>query len=115
METLTDHIKRYLLGRIRRLAILDLYERASVVGLLEADFIVAGDETSGTVWRVPEQSLRLLDADPARARAELMRRLGKAPHKTTAIDVLIQDFPGEPPHENVLPRRPGPIVRPRAA
>lgn len=101
METLTDRITRYLLGRIRRLAILDLYERASVVGLLEADFIVAGDETSGTIWRVPEQSLRLLDADPIRARAEIMRRLGKAPYKTTAIDVLIRDLPGEPPHQNV--------------
>ncbi|MEH2679208.1 AAA family ATPase [Rhizobium leguminosarum bv. viciae] len=101
MEMLTDRITRYLLARIRRLAILDLYERASVVGLLEADFIVAGDETTGTVWRVPEQSLRLLDASPIRARAEIMRRLGKAPYKTTAIDVLIQDFPGEPPHENV--------------
>lgn len=101
METLTDRITRYLLARIRRLAILDLYERAAVVGLLEADFIVAGDETTGTVWRVPEESLRLLDADPAKVRAELVRRLGKAPYKTTAIDVLIQDLPGEPPHQNV--------------
>lgn len=101
METLTDRITRYLLARIRRLAILDLYERASVVGLLEAEFIVAGDETTGTVWRVPEQSLRLLNANPARARAEIMRRLGKAPYRTTAIDVLIQDLPGEPPHKNV--------------
>ncbi len=51
METLTDRITRYLLARIRRLSILDLYERAAVVGLLEADFIVKGDETSGTIWR----------------------------------------------------------------
>ncbi|EMS95496.1 hypothetical protein H009_22103 [Agrobacterium tumefaciens str. Cherry 2E-2-2] len=101
METLTDRITRYLLARIRRLAILDLYERASVVGLLEADFIVAGDETTGMVWRVPEHSLRLLDADPAKARAEIVRRLGKAPYKTTTIDALIQDLPGEAPHENL--------------
>lgn len=101
METLTDRITRHLLARIRRLAILDLYERASVVGLLEVDFIVAGDETTGTVWRVPEQSLRLLAAGPARARAEIMRRLGKAPYRTTTIDVVIQDLPGEPPHERV--------------
>ncbi|WEX89030.1 ATP-binding protein [Sinorhizobium garamanticum] len=98
METLTDRITRYLLARIRRLAILDLYERAAVAGLLEADFIVAGDETTGTVWRVPEQSLRLLHADPVKAQAEITRRLGKAPHKTTAIDVLIQDLPAEPVH-----------------
>ncbi|WKL22635.1 ATP-binding protein [Agrobacterium tumefaciens] len=101
METPTDRITRYLLARIRRLAILDLYERASVVGLLEAGFIVAGDETAGTVWRVPEQSLRLLNADPAKVRAEMMRRLGKAPYKTTAIDVLIQDLPTKPIHGNV--------------
>lgn len=99
METLTDRITRYLLARIRRLAILDLYERAAVVGLLEADFIVEGDETSGTIWRVPEQSLRLLDAEPVKACAELERRLGKAPYKTTTIDVLMQDLPGEPPRE----------------
>lgn len=96
METLTDRITRYLLARIRRLSILDLYERAAVVGLLEADFIVKGDETSGTIWRVPEQSLRLLDAEPSRVRAELERRLGKAPYKTTTLDVLLQDLPGEP-------------------
>ena len=78
METLTDRITRYLLARIRRLTILDLYERAAVVGLLEAEFIVEGDETSGTIWRVPEQSLRLLDAELVKARAELERRLGKA-------------------------------------
>lgn len=99
METLTDRITRYLLARIRRLAILDLYERAAVVGLLEADFIVEGDETSGTVWRVPEQSLCLLDAEPVKARAEFERRLGKAPYKTTTIDVVLQDLPGEPPRE----------------
>lgn len=101
METLIDRITRYLLARIRRLAILDLYERAAVAGLLEADFIVAGDETTGTVWRVPEQSLRLLHVDPVKARAEITRRLGKAPYKTTAIDVLIQDLPAEPAHVNV--------------
>lgn len=97
METLTDRITRYLLARIRRLAILDLYERAAVVGLLEADFIAEGDETSGTIWRVPEQSSRLLDAEPVKARAELERRLGKTPYKTTTLDVLMQDLPGEPP------------------
>ncbi len=48
METLTDRITRYLLARIRRLAILDLYERATVAGLLESDFIVPGEEMSGT-------------------------------------------------------------------
>lgn len=99
METLTDRITRYLLARIRRLAILDLYERAAVAGLLEADFIVAGDETTGTVWRVPEQSLRLLDADLAKARAEIMRRLGKTPYKTTTLDVVMRDLPGESPRQ----------------
>ncbi|MDO5894048.1 ATP-binding protein [Agrobacterium sp. Azo12] len=105
METLTDRITRYLLGRIRRLSVLDLYERAAVVGLLEADFIVEGDETSGTVWRVPEQSLRLLDAEPVKARAELERRLGKAPYRTTTLDVLLQDLPGEPPREKARSAR----------
>ncbi len=106
METLTDRITRYLLGRIKRLSVLDLYERAAVVGLLEADFIVKGDETSGTIWRVTEQSLRLLDAEPVKARAELERLLGKAPYRTTTLDVLMQDLPGEP-----LPARSGGNVK----
>ena len=32
-----------------------------------------------------------------------MRRLGKAPHKTMAVDMLIQDLPGVPAHETVRP------------
>lgn len=104
METLTDRITRYLLARIRRLAILDLYERAAVAGLLEADFIVAGDETTGTVWRVPEQSLRLIEAEPSKACTELVRRLGKAPHRATSVDVLTQDLPEEPKNVRSAPK-----------
>lgn len=95
MESLTDRMTRYLLARIRRLAILDLYESAAVAGLLEADFLVPGEEKSGTVWRVPEQSLHLLQTDPRKARDEVMRRLGKVRRKTTELDVLNLDFNGE--------------------
>lgn len=95
MESLTDRMTRYLLARIRRLAILDLYESAAVAGLLEADFLVPGEEKSGVVWRVPEQSLHLLQTDPRKARDEVVRRLGKVPRKTTELDVLNLDFTGE--------------------
>ncbi|MBK5568287.1 ATP-binding protein [Ensifer sp. SSB1] len=100
MESLTDRITRYLLARIRRLAILDLYESAAVAGLLEADFLVPGDEKCGTVWRVPEQSLHLLQTDPRKARDEVVRRLGKVPRKTTELDVLNLDFNGGPTDAN---------------
>jgi len=114
METLTDRITRYLLARIRRLAILDLHERATVVGLLEANFIIPGDETSGTVWHVPEQSLQLLRNGPVKARAEIMRRLVKAPYRTTEIDVLIQDFSAAPAAKNRRPK-PGRVAAAKAA
>ncbi|MCT7662941.1 ATP-binding protein [Shinella kummerowiae] len=95
MESLTDRMTRYLLARIRRLAILDLYESVAVAGLLEADFLVPGEESSGVVWRVPEQTLHLLQTDPRKARDEVVRRLGKVLRKTTEIDVLNLDFTGE--------------------
>lgn len=76
METLTDRITRFLLARIRRLAVLDLYERAAVAGLLEAHFI-DGDEHNGTVWRVPQQTLNQLTGDLAKDRKTISRRLGR--------------------------------------
>lgn len=92
METLTDRITRYLLSRIHRLAVLDLYERAAGVGLLEQAFIIEGDEQSGTVWRVPEHSLHLLRSEPVKLHAELGRRLRRATYKTPTFDVHGQDF-----------------------
>jgi cell division protease FtsH len=92
METLTDRVTRYLLARIRRLAILDLNERATIAGLLEQTFVVPADDTTGTVWHVPDRSLRLLDADPAKAHAAISLRLRRAPLPLTELDVLAQDF-----------------------
>ncbi|WP_188826587.1 ATP-binding protein, partial [Brucella endophytica] len=109
MEILTDRIRRYLFARIRRLAILDLYERAAVAGLLEADFIVPGDEQSGTVWHVPEQSLHLLNIAPSEARAEIMRQLGKAARAKTTTEMSMADIAEKLRHENVrsAPKRRG--------
>ncbi|WP_142780813.1 ATP-binding protein [Agrobacterium sp. T29] len=100
METLTDRITRYILARVHRLAVLDLYERAAGVGLLEQAFIIEGDEQSGTVWRVPEHSLHLLRSEPVKLHAELGRRLRRATYKTPTCDVHGQDF-AEPTVGNV--------------
>ncbi len=35
METLEQRVRRYLLARLRRRAVLDLYETAATAGLLE--------------------------------------------------------------------------------
>lgn len=100
METLTDRITRYLMARVHRLAVLDLYERAAGVGLLEQAFIIEGDEQSGTVWLVPEHSLHLLPSEPVKLHAELGRRLRRATYKTPIFDVHGQDF-AEPAVGNV--------------
>jgi len=100
METLTDRITRYLLARIHRLAVLDLYERAAGVGLLEQAFVIEGDEQSGAVWRVPEHSLHLLRSEPVKLHADLARRLRRATYKTPGFDVHGRDF-AEPAVGNV--------------
>lgn len=73
METLEHRIRRYLLARLRRRAVLDLYERATVAGLLEGRFI-GDDDVSGTVWSVSPAASRFLAGARMRDR-EIVRRL----------------------------------------
>ena len=63
METVTDRISRYLLRRIRRRAVLDLYESAAVVELLTSRFVGDGED-SGTAWSITDAALALLTGDP---------------------------------------------------
>ena len=91
METLTDRLTRYLLHRIRRQAVLDLYERASVAGLLEGRFI-GNDDERGTIWHVPDETLSMLSGDPAKDRLLIARRLGKAAPAIADTDLFVFDI-----------------------
>ncbi|MDH0911161.1 ATP-binding protein [Rhizobium pusense] len=73
METLEHRIRRYLLARLHRRAVLDLYEKAAVAGLLEGRFI-AEDDISGTVWSVSAAASQFLAGARTRDR-EIVRRL----------------------------------------
>ncbi len=72
METLEHRIRRYLLARLRRRAVLDLYEKAGIAGLLEGCFI-GDDDLSGTVWNVTDIARQFLTGARARDR-EIVRR-----------------------------------------
>ena len=73
METLEHRIRRYLLARLRRRSVLDLYEKAAVAGLLEGRFI-ADDDVSGTVWKVSSAASQFLVGARNRDR-EIVRRM----------------------------------------
>ena len=75
METLTDRMTRYLLKRLRRRAVLALYERAVDAGLLASAFI-GGEEQKGTVWKVHFQAWHMLTGNREQDRRIVARMLG---------------------------------------
>lgn len=87
MATLTDRITCYLLRRIRRLAVIDLYENAAKAGLLEVHF-VDGEARNGLSWRLTEMGADLLTGDPARAHAIIGRRLRRSKPPVSWQDLL---------------------------
>lgn len=75
METLTDRMMRYLLKRLRRRAVLTLYERAVDAGLLTSAFI-GGEERKGTVWQLADQVRYVLTGNRAQDRRIVRRMMG---------------------------------------
>lgn len=75
METLTDRMTRYLLKRLRRRAVLALYERAVDAGLLTSAFI-GGEEQKGTAWKVHFQAWHMLTSNREQDRRIIARMLG---------------------------------------
>jgi len=75
METLTDRMTRYLLKRLRRRAVLTLYERAVDAGLLTSAFI-GGEERNGTAWKVADQARHILTGNPVLDRKIVARMMG---------------------------------------
>lgn len=93
METLEHRIRRYLLARLHRRAVLDLYEAAADAGLL-AGCRVGDDDSVGQVWSVPRNVSQLLTGTPLRDR-ELVRRLigcrgGRRVHDET-VTLIVPD------------------------
>jgi cell division protease FtsH len=80
METLTDRVTRYLLRRIRRLAVLDLYQHAAVAGLLDEIAYDAGGSSGPSLisrWAPTIELIHLLSLGP-QGKQILSRRLGHA-------------------------------------
>ncbi|MGW9232700.1 AAA family ATPase [Pseudorhizobium sp. NPDC055634] len=97
METVTDRISRYLLRRIRRRAVLDLYESAAVVELLTSRF--AGDgEDSGTAWSITDAAMALLTGDPDKDRAAVARALQRARPIVPPNETEMYDFSHQTDH-----------------
>jgi cell division protease FtsH len=113
METVTDRITRYLLRRIRRLAVLDLYERAAVAGLLEGQFIDDSDEKAGTVWHVPASSLSLMTGDVDTARRTIAIQLKRVAPYTAAAGAHDPADGGENMGLTWVPENDAPNLRPR--
>lgn len=80
MEALTDRVTRYLLRRIRRLAVLDLYQHAAVAGLLDELAYDPGGSTGPSLisrWAPTVELMHLLSLGN-QGREILSRRLGHA-------------------------------------
>jgi len=78
MNPIADRINRYLLRRIRRLAVLDLYTHATGAGLLTSRHI-SDDKTAGTVWSISTKGAAILASDRASARRLVTKALKRGP------------------------------------
>lgn len=92
MDPIADRISRHLLSRIHRLSVLDLYQRASDIGLLAINFPF-GEKKWAIVWQVSAAAASGLAGDGDRARRLIGRALKRAP--TTLHDGLnlSREFP----------------------
>lgn len=93
MNMIAERISRYFLQRIRRRTVLDLYQRASDVGLLDISFPF-GEKRSGIAWQVSGSAASGLAGDRNRAHHLVGRALKRAP--TTMHDGFVDHDGGEP-------------------
>lgn len=80
MEQITDRLTRFFLRRIRRQAVLDLYHRAAVTGLLDERAIL-GDPSFGATWRATPELVALLGSSRLDEQALLAKRLRCVPEQ----------------------------------
>ncbi|MBC7281574.1 ATP-binding protein [Hoeflea sp.] len=93
MNKIFERISEHLLKRIRRRAVLDLYQRASDVGLLDISFPF-GEKAKGIAWQVSGSAACGLAGDRDRARRLVGRALKHA--STTMHDGFVDHGGGEP-------------------
>lgn len=96
METLTDRVTRYLLSRIRRLAVLDLYQHGAVAGLLDELAYDAGGSAGPTMisrWAPTAELMHLLSHGD-QGKQILSRRLG---HAGRHADTLSEHWQSQQP------------------
>jgi len=93
MNTINGRIAHHVLKRIRRRAVLDLYQRASDAGLLDISFPF-GEKAQGIAWQVSGSAASGLAGHPDRARRLVGRALKGAP--TTIHDGVVYHDGGEP-------------------
>lgn len=93
MNMIAERVSRHLLQRVRRRAVLDLYQRASDVGLLDISFPF-GEKAQGIAWQVSGSAACGLAGDRDRAH----RLVGRAlKHATTMMhDGFVDHDGGEP-------------------
>ncbi|MDB5526049.1 MAG: ATPase family protein associated with various cellular [Rhizobium sp.] len=88
MHTVTGRLTRYLLSRLRRQAIRDIYERAGEAGMVETAFIDR-DSERGLSWRLPMTMPVALSGDPKTDRDRIARLLRTSRPLTPTADGLI--------------------------
>jgi len=91
METVTDRVTRYLLARLRRRAVLNLYETAAHVGLLDG-YPINENEESGTVWTVADSTQHLMTGNQNKDRKLIARRLGTSRTSSTGATLQLFDY-----------------------
>ncbi len=91
METLTDRVTRYLLARLRHRAVLNLYETAAHVGLLDG-YPINENEASGTVWTVADNTQHLMTGDQDKDRELIARRLRTSRTSSTGATLNVFDY-----------------------
>ena len=97
METLELRIRRYLLARLRRRAVLDLYEMAAGAGLLEGRFL-RDDDGSGMLWVVSDTAKQFLAGARIRDRRIIRRLMGSGGgqrHEDVDVDLFVADGDAE--------------------
>jgi len=97
METVTDRMTRYLLKRIRRRAVLDLYESAALVGLLTSRFL-DGSDNSGMAWSITDETLSLLTGDHEKDRAAVAKALQRPKPSRPPEEEEVYDFRRQAEH-----------------
>ena len=100
MDPIAERITHYLLRRIRRLAVLDLYAHATGAGLLNSRHI-ENENTVGTVWSISAKGVAMLAGDRTSARRLVAKALKCGPAAREVTDECDDQKAADPWNEAV--------------